>query len=88
MIAALVVDGSAPIDNLVEYEPWVVVVPDGEPARKFDFRFLAGLWVVICAATLERVVEIAAQMDRFWPLQMFMFADEIGVLMPVGVREL
>jgi hypothetical protein len=64
--AVLVVDGWAPID-ITEYAPWVVVLPDDEPVRNFDFRCLTGLFVLVQASTTRRVAEIAEQVERFWP---------------------
>lgn len=85
--AALVVDGWEPVDNLDEYAPWVVVVPDDEPAEAFDFRFLTGLFVVIYSATVARVLEIAKQVYRFWPRTLFLYADEARRMAVLRGRE-
>ena len=70
-MAVLVVDGWAPVENLDEYTPWVVVVPDGSPADDLDFRCIAGLFVLIMAATVGRVDALALQVLRFGPRAVF-----------------
>jgi hypothetical protein len=87
MTAALVVDGWAPCENVDEYEPWVVVVPDDEPAETFDFRFLTGLFVVVYSATVGRVLEIAEQVYRFWPRTVFLYAEEARRMAVLRERE-
>jgi hypothetical protein len=84
--AVLVVDGWDPVENLDEYAPWVVVVPDDEPARIFDFRCIAGLFVVVYAGTVARVLEIAEQVYRFWPRTMFLYAQEAARMVCVPER--
>ena len=87
LTAALVVDGWEPVANLEEYDPWVVVVPDGEPAGTFDFRFLTGLFVVIYSATVLRVLAIAEQVYRFWPRTVFLYAEEARRMAVLRERE-
>ena len=82
MYAALVVDGWEPVtcEELGQYAPWVIVIPDEEPASRFDFRPLAGLHVVVMAANLSRVDELALQIDRFEPKSIWGWPEDREVL--------
>jgi hypothetical protein len=67
----LVVDGWGPIENLQEYAPWILVIPDGEAAERFDFRVVAGLFVLVMSAAVERMDEIALRVLHFCPKTVF-----------------
>jgi hypothetical protein len=86
--AVLVVDGWAPIENLREYAPWVLVIPDDEPAQGFDFHVVAGLFVLVMSATIERIDEIALRVLRFSPKTVFgWFETEARLCCYTRVRE-
>lgn len=69
--AVLIVDGWGPVTMLDEYAPWVLIVPDDEPAARFDFMVIAGLFVYIIADTAERADEIAAHVWHFEPRMVY-----------------
>lgn len=80
-LAVWVVDGWAPIeDHLNQFGDWVVVIPDGRPVGLVDFHCLSDLQVLIQARNRDRTHEIAEQVWRFYPRQIWGWPEDAGVL--------
>ncbi len=78
-LAVLIVDGWEPVTIHDEHAPWVLVIPDGEPAGQFDFRCIAGLIVYLVTDTTDRADEIAAHAWRFHPIMVYSWAADSDV---------
>jgi len=79
-VAVLILDGWEPIVNLAEYAPWVLIIPDTEPAASFDFRCIAGLFAYVVAQRMARMDEIATHVLKYCPKGVCGWADELGSL--------
>jgi len=62
-----------------EHAPWVLIVPEGNPAAAFDFRCVAGLFVYIIADEADRADEIAAQVWRFHPRMVYSWSADSDI---------
>ncbi|HEV8695452.1 MAG TPA: hypothetical protein VGQ93_14915 [Lysobacter sp.] len=75
-MAVWIVDGWQPYEDDGQFGEWLLVVPDDTPVQRLDFRCIAGLFVLIQAATWKRVGEIAEQVDRFHPALMYGYPED------------
>ncbi len=66
-----VVDGWEFFEDDGQFGEWIVVVPPDVPVELVDFRCLAGLDALIQATTRRRVHDIAEQVQRFQPRQLW-----------------
>ena len=66
-----VVDGWEPFEDDGQFGDWIVVVQPDMPVELVDFRCLVGLDVLIQAPTRQRVQNIAEQVHRFQPRQLW-----------------
>jgi hypothetical protein len=79
-VAVLILGDWRPRATLDEYTPWLLIVPDDEPAASFDFHCVAGLFAFVVAETIARADEIAVQVLRYSPRAVYGWADELGCL--------